>query len=700
MNEQNEPPTDATSSTDAEGESAPEAAGESPKAEASQSLFTRPWFVPLAVTLLALVCRAGYLYEIHDSVLTQIVFGDALSYDTWAQQIAAGNWFGDEVFYQAPAYPYFLALIYSLFGHDWTAVRVVQMILGSIACGLLAWATSSFFQAQLEDQQDARHRGAVAGLFAGWSLAAYPPAIFFDGIIQKASLGLFLLCALLACVGQLVERPRVAAAVAGGVLLALLALTRENALIFAPVLVGWLLWLPHRPTLPVKQRAGLAAMFVVGLCLVLLPVAARNASVGGGFALTTSQLGPNLYIGNGLDADGTYKPLVWGGGDALVERHDARRLAEAAEGRELTWPEVSDYWRDRTLDEIGEAPGRWFGLMVTKAGLLINNTEVADTEAQQVYEDQSTTLHLLNLSWSFGIVLAMAVFGIVLTSDRWRQLMPVYLLTASYAVAVVAFYVMARYRFPLAPLLMPFVAGGMMVVWESRHCQKALMPKMAIGTVAALIVGILAYLPMPQADAAEMRAVTYSNIANVLAQKPDATREDLEQAVSFYDDAIEALPGYAKAHNGRGIALVKLDETQAAFASYKNALDLKPDYSDAMFNLAVLRERSDAAAAERWYRKTIDTDPQYTEAYVNLGRLLAGQGRFAEAAPLYLKAIEIEPDNPTAHNNLGTMLARAGKLPQAVQAFRKAVELDPEYPEAQANLQRALRMLRASSGHS
>ena len=53
----------------------------------------------------------------------------------------------------------------------------------------------------------------------------------------------------------------------------------------------------------------------------------RNRVVAGEFHLTTSQLGPNFYIGNHPGADGSYRPLSFGRGDALREREDATRLA-------------------------------------------------------------------------------------------------------------------------------------------------------------------------------------------------------------------------------------------------------------------------------------------------------------------------------------------------------------------------------------
>ena len=70
-----------------------------------------------------------------------------------------------------------------------------------------------------------------------------------------------------------------------------------------------------------------------GVLLGLAPVAVRNYAVGGGLYLTTSQLGPNFYIGNNPTADGTYRPLRFGRGSAEFERLDATAIAERAQGR-------------------------------------------------------------------------------------------------------------------------------------------------------------------------------------------------------------------------------------------------------------------------------------------------------------------------------------------------------------------------------
>ena len=131
---------------------------------------------------------------------------------------------------------------------------------------------------------------------------------------------------------------------------------------------------------------------------MLLPVAIRNYAVGGGFYLTTSQFGPNFFIGNNPNADGTYMSLRFGRGAPEYERQDATELAEHATGRTLTPSEVSTYWTDRALDFI-TAPSRSVADAHAAASslLLLNATEMLDTESQESYAEWSWPLQARRL---------------------------------------------------------------------------------------------------------------------------------------------------------------------------------------------------------------------------------------------------------------------------------------------------------------
>ena len=200
--------------------------------------------------------------------------------------------------------------------------------------------------------------------------------------------------------------------------------------------------------------------FTVGLGLVLLPVVARNYVVTGGFYLTTSQFGPNFYIGNNPAADGTYMALRPGRGAPEFERQDATELAERALRRSLTPAEVSSYWTEQALTYITSQPGDWLALVGRKVALLWNSSEMLDTESQETYEEVSPVLRLLAPVGHFGVVVPLALLGLLASWTERRRLWPLFALLAAYAASVVLFYVFARYRFPLVPFLLLLAANG------------------------------------------------------------------------------------------------------------------------------------------------------------------------------------------------------------------------------------------------
>jgi len=74
------------------------------------------WMLFAFVFVFAFVVRLFYLGEMMGTPLFQVLMADSRVYDKWAQGIAGGDWFGKEVFYQAPFYPYFLGVVYKIFG--------------------------------------------------------------------------------------------------------------------------------------------------------------------------------------------------------------------------------------------------------------------------------------------------------------------------------------------------------------------------------------------------------------------------------------------------------------------------------------------------------------------------------------------------------------------------------------------------------
>jgi Tfp pilus assembly protein PilF/4-amino-4-deoxy-L-arabinose transferase-like glycosyltransferase len=617
----------------------------------------------LVIFALAVAVRGIYLWEISRSPLTSVLMGDAASYDRWARAIAAGDWLGREVFYQAPLYPYFLGALYWLFGAEPWVVRIVQLLLGAAACVLVAGATRQWF-------------GDRAGVVAGLMLAVYPSAIFFDGLIQKSSLDLFLVglwLFLLARAGNLPTRGRWFGC---GATLGALVLTRENAVALAVVVAGWMVW---------RYRAALwrwLGAFVLGAAVVLGPVAARNRLVGGEFHLTTSQWGPNLYIGNHVGADGTYRPLRWGRANPDFEREDATELAELALGRKLTAREVSRYWAGRAWEFVRERPAEWLRLMWRKWWLVWNATELGDTEDQYGYAGESVLLRVLTAVFHFGVLCPLAVFGVCATWRERGRLWLLYGLLVAYAVSVAVFFVFARYRFPMVAMLVPFAAAGVTAAAGMRRGEFARCAAVALAAAVAV--------NWPLVPRGVIRAVTHYNLAGSLLQRPGMESE----VKRHYREALRLRPEFVEARYNLASVLAAEGNSAEAIEQLREAVRVKPDFELAHYNLAnLLSARGETREALQHYERAIELRPAFAEAHNNLGQLLAGLGRDEEAIAHYRQALRWRPDLAIAHYNLGNALMRQGELLGAVEQYQRALAIQPAFAEAHNNLGRVLQAL-------
>src|SRR5213592_2348133 len=461
-----------------------------------------------------------------------------------------------------------------------------------------------------------------------------------------------------------------------------LSLTRENALVFIAVILGWAI-------LRFGVRA--AAVFTLGVVIVMLPVAARNSMVGGGYYVTTSQFGTNFFIGNHRGADGTYQSLRYGRGAPEYERQDAAELAESELHRKLTPREVSRFWTTRALAFIVSEPGAWLKLMARKTALLVNATEMVDTEDQESYAEWSAVLRLLGPVTHFGVLVPLAFAGMLATWSGRSRLWVLYALLIVYALSVVFFFVFARYRYPLVPLLILFAAGGLAAIAEIQSFQRAgfsvLRPasrKLILQVTAVAAVAIFVNWPMGSASA--MRAVTATNAGTALQSE-----HRIDEAIAYYRRAIATQPDYAPAYNNLGTALREQKRIDEAVASYQQALKLQPEFATAHFNLAnVLIEQGTPAAALDHFERALRMEPPSADVHSNFGIALALTGRVDEALHEFRQAIDLDSGSAKAYRNLGNTLASEAHWAEAIAALRRAVELDPNDAAVRYDLASAL----------
>ena len=105
-------------------------------------------------------------------------------------------------------------------------------------------------------------------------------------------------------------------------------------------------------------------------------------------------------------------------------------------------------------------------------------------------------------------------------------------------------------------------------------------------------------------------------------------KNQLDEAIGEYAEALRAFPNYPNAHNNLGLAYVGKGRLDDAVREFQVALRLQPGYADAHNNLA--------------------------GAYVQ-------EGRIDDAIREYRETLRLQPDHATAAHNLAIVLARKEK---------------------------------------
>lgn len=161
---------------------------------------------------------------------------------------------------------------------------------------------------------------------------------------------------------------------------------------------------------------------------------------------------------------------------------------------------------------------------------------------------------------------------------------------------------------------------------------------------------------------------------------------------AFHEELLEAKPLdelSAEQWFLKGAALIGTDRewSDEEVECYQEALRLRPDYADALNNLAVvLRARGEVAEAAGHYQEALRLRPDYPEAHSNYAALLASRGSLAGAASHYERALAIRPDYAAAHQGYATLLKLRADRTGAEEHYREALRLRPDYPEAHSNL--------------
>jgi tetratricopeptide (TPR) repeat protein len=161
-------------------------------------------------------------------------------------------------------------------------------------------------------------------------------------------------------------------------------------------------------------------------------------------------------------------------------------------------------------------------------------------------------------------------------------------------------------------------------------------------------------------------AATQTTLSARLAQVAHAlyTQRRVREAISAYDQVVQADSTYALGWQGRGL-------TQALAGQHREALDS--------------------------FEKALELDKSLVTSWNGKGAALSNLQRHQSALEAFDKALLIAPDNAVAWNGKGVALSALGQLEEALNAFGLALHFDPRMALAWNNKGLVLRQMRRSS---
>jgi len=285
----------------------------------------------------------------------------------------------------------------------------------------------------------------------------------------------FLLCLLIWVLLRLRRRGALSEAILAGLVLGLSALNRPLIIIFL-IPVFWWLWLHHTDLLLGWWQLGIVISLTTAL--IVTPWILRNVIIHKAPVLISTNGGFTFWNGNNPFTTGSgfdvyadrvnaylgYQPADGSldTGNALIVIMEPYPLPPMVRGNldSLSEAELNLALYHAGWEFIHSQPRHWLGLTVAKFRALWWFRPNIGTYRSFYKSSWTASYKVL-----YTLLLALALGGILLSRQRWRDTVLLYLLFSTLTVGYVSFNVITRYRWEMEPFLILLAAVPVSQLW-------------------------------------------------------------------------------------------------------------------------------------------------------------------------------------------------------------------------------------------
>jgi tetratricopeptide (TPR) repeat protein len=593
--------------------------------------------IPILITTFSIVINIVYVIEMRKSPLFYFPQMDALYHFEWAKSIISGEFIGKEVYFRAPLYPYLLALLLKITEENLLFTRIIQSFLGSFSVLLIYFVAYRFFSRNV-------------AIFSAIVASVYGPFIYFNAELLIVPLILLLDLLIILLLFSAVKKTSSFRWLTVGFITGLSALARPNILLPALFLPVFLFFFFR------KNLLKISVSFFAGVIIIISPVLLRNYMVGKDFVPIASQGGINFYIGNNPLSDGTTaiapgtRGTWWGGYD------DAIKIAERETSRELKPSEISNYWLKKGLNFIITSPLSALKLMLKKSAFFFSGMEIINNKDIYFFKRYSNILNVLVwrvlikipqnakipffiFGFPFSFLFPFSILGILfsLTSRKKEQIFLIFFL-GTYYISVVIFFVNARYRIPVIPILIILATYGFVEIIRRKKPIYLILP---LSLFILFSINVWKLDPPGQAQSFYNVGIAYGKAHR------------FEKALQYYEKAIKENPLHFETYVNIGNIYARFNMNTEAEKMFKTSLKINPFHAKAHFNLGHLYlKNKELTSAYKCYEKAFSLDPNYYLAYFYAGVVKEKMGDIEKAKTFYKKTLSINRDFEPAKSKL------------------------------------------------
>jgi len=667
-------------------------------------------FIIIFIAALALFLRVANFQEMkaHNPLFSTPVV-DAKEYVDDADFYINKGWLGPSgSYFHPPAYSYFVAIIFKIFGRSLDRIKLFQIFLDIVNLLLVYFIAKKAFDKRV-------------ALISIVLYAVYIPIIQFTVEILPPIFMIFLsllAILLLFSVKQRIEKLRYIFLAASGLILGILIITLPNFLLCVPFVLFWIHGYFKKASFRIRLRY--VALFLIASLIPLCLVFARNLIFARENVLISHHGGINFYIGNNPDINRTVsiRPgIEWEG--LLMYPYGEVKITN--------FGDQSQFWYRNASRFIISHPFKWVWLEIKKSVLFFNSFEFPRNFDNAFFAQYSFVTRLPFAKLNFVMPLALSIVGISFfnrTLCRSSEAKLILTIIFCYAFSIIIFFIAGRYRMPIIPLLIILCAYYISLLSGKIALGNYHATSMLVGLAVILAVFTNARFFYDSYPYRVNMADTYALIGNYLLSdkkveeagryfkegllKPEDPSSyelyyyaafyyvgngDIDKAIEYYKKSAELNPGNYRAFNSLGFHYKMKREYDKAIDYLNRARELAKCYPDIYLNLAdcymVGKHDRDAAIKALQSYRTYCPSPSpvisYTLGilYMDLFQNWEEAAKNLEEAIRYPQGIETSPET---YNRLGACYYYLNKRDKAEDAWIKGLKIDSNNKAIKINL--------------